>query len=65
MIHNVLRDTNSFSKLMFDLYEVINRVIKPDTSRLAAMEIGCGYHSYIFGIAMWNLQVYVLNHIAW
>ena len=58
----MLQDPTSFSKLIYDLCEVINTDIKGrigdhNASRLAAMDIGCGYHSYIVGIAMRHLEV--------
>ena len=45
---------------MYDLCEVISKHMEKyghNTSQLAAMDIGCGYHSYMFGIARWQLQV--------
>lgn len=28
-----------------------------DSYRMGAMDIACGYHSYLFAIARWQLQV--------
>ena len=45
---------------MYNLCEVISKHMEKyghNTSQLAAMDIGCGYHSYMFGIARWQLQV--------
>ena len=28
-----------------------------DSFRMGAMDIACGYHSYLFAIARWQLQV--------
>ena len=56
----MLQDSTSFGELMHDLCEVISKDLaknQHNTSRLAAMDIGCGYHSYMFGIARWQLQV--------
>jgi len=49
---------------MYDLCEAISKDLQKsgnNTSRLAAMDIGCGYHSYMFGIARWQLQVPLRN----
>ena len=35
---------------MDDLCGILRRRIKDDTSKLAAMDIGCVYHSYMFSI---------------
>ena len=56
----ILQDSTSFGELMYDLCEVISKDLGKDrhnTSKLAAMDIGCGHHSYMFGIARWQLQV--------
>lgn len=59
-ICDMLQDSMSFGELIYDLCEVINKDMAKNgynTSNLAAMDIGCGYHSYMFGIARWQLQV--------
>lgn len=61
LIQIVLQSSTSFGELMYDLCEVISKHMEKryghNTSQLAAMDIGCGYHSYMFGIARWQLQV--------
>ena len=45
---------------MYDLCEVIRNDLAEDnheTLKLAAMDIGSGYHFYTFGIARWQLKV--------
>jgi len=46
---------------MYDLCEKISgyqqKIYGYETSRLAAMDIACGSHSYMFSIARWQLQV--------
>ena len=56
----MLQDSTSFGKVIHDLCEEISRELAKhnhDTLKLAAMDIGSGYHSYMFGIAKWQLKV--------
>ena len=47
----------SFDELMFDVFEFIShdtaRLGNDDRVKLAAMDIGCGYHSYTRSIRKW------------
>jgi len=58
-----LQDTISFQELIYDLCEELSRYQEKtygyETSKLAAMDIACGNHSYMFSIARWQLQVLV------
>ena len=68
----VLHDLQgSFGELMYDLCELISNNMASssnhlNTSRLAAMDIGCGYHSYTFDISRWQFKVctYVYSSVC-
>ena len=59
----VLHDLqDSFSELMYDLCELISNNMASSSNHhsipmLAAMDIGCGYHSYTFDISRWQFKV--------
>ena len=63
MIHGVLQDSQdlmSFDELMYDVIEFIKNDIAINNNKVgfAAMDIGCGYHSYTRSIRRWwNLKV--------
>jgi len=56
---------------MLTICKEINKQQKPefDASKMSAMDIGCGYHSYMFAIARCQAQVNIIralidNHLT-
>ena len=68
MIHGVLQDSQdlmSFDELMYDVIKFIRSDMVKNNSKevqFAAMDIGCGYHSYTRSIRqLWSLKVCMLH----
>ena len=50
----------SFAKVMYEICKGIHKEQKDakiNVTKMGAMDIGCGYHSYLFAIARWQKQV--------
>ena len=57
---HILLSQKSFAKIMFEICNGIydeQKVEGLDVSKMGAMDIGCGNHSYLFAIARWQKQV--------
>ncbi|XP_065916014.1 uncharacterized protein [Dysidea avara] len=57
---NIFKDNKSFAKVMFEICKGIHEEQEEqglNVTIMGAMDIGCGYHSYLFAIARWQKQV--------